>query len=298
MIKKVKNTILNLFEAESDTRFIAIFRIIFFFSVFLHFIPSIIYFEENYTHRHLEENFRSVSFYLESINLYLPEASLRLIAYSSVVFVVLALIGFYTRISSFFCFLTLYSLVSINSDHTETLGLQSMWCILYIFIIFPEPGKSLSVSSYYNRKETKQHLADNSYASGLIIFSLLTIICSSGVEKIIAGWPSTNVMHTFFNFPQNTMIRAWVYNFPIFKNENLGYIISCATVIFEVLAPFLMFWKKIRIFLIIAYEIFFLSIFLTMEIPFLFFGIYAALGILLLPKSYVRFFCKRQSNFL
>jgi hypothetical protein len=173
--------------------------------------------------------------------------------------------GFRTRYAAAIAFAGCFAFASFNSIHLQTLALIPAWALLLLWVICGE--------------------RQNKLLGGLILFQVLLAVFFSGVEKVLAGWPGTNEMAIVLGYPRGFIVRDWVYALPFLHGPVVSHLLTYATLVVELGAPLALLHPRTRLAAFIAWQAFFLGIIAMLEVPPLFYCIFAAVPVLALPDA-------------
>jgi len=127
-----------------------------------------------------------------------------------------------------------------------------------------------------------------SLLDSLVLFQILLAVFFSGVEKLLAGWPGTNEMSIVLAYPRGFMVRDWVAALPVLHGPVMSTLLTWGTLAIELGTPILLLIRRTRIYALVAYELFFLGIIAMLEVPPLFYFIFASVPLLALDASQIR----------
>jgi hypothetical protein len=123
--------------------------------------------------------------------------------------------------------------------------------------------------------------------SGLILFQVLLGVFFSGVEKVLAGWPWTDEMGVILSYPRGFMVRDWVAASSFLHAPLVGHALSWFTLVVELGTPLGLLFRRTRVVSLVVYEAFFLGIITMLEVPALFYCIFAFGALLALDDDEV-----------
>ena len=252
----------------------SLFRIIFFFSILLHYLPIVLEHSANFA----PGSYR-VSMGSSRLFQLLPTLGNFAIYFMHSLFLTtsaLAICGIAVRMSSWLLIFSLHFYVSVNSLNVNTLAIWPVFSILFVTAIFPGFDGCFVVPLPFKKKPQPPYLL----AYLLILIQILGSFFFAGIEKLIAGWVTSNPMHILLNYPRGTMPRSWVYALPFLQSPPVGWLFTGLTLLLELFAPVLFIFKKTRIYAFILYQLFFLGIFFMLMVPPLFYLLYASATLL------------------
>lgn len=296
------------FEGPRSPYPVAVFRIVFFGALALHFFPSLIRLEEFYGPGVLRSEEWNRWLYLHFDRI--PPGALRAGAMATMAACVMGMIGLAPRLAALITFIGLYAFASFNGLPVQTLALVEAWAILLLWIICGGGSAVWSLDAVIRRKtgaqpesvaplkapkakrqESRTAAAEESregrLLASLILYQILLAVFFSGIEKVIAGWPWTNEMGVVLSYPKGFMVRDWVRWMDWLRWPVVTGFLSLLTVLVELAAPVLLLFRRTRIPALIVYEVFFLGIIAMLEVPPLFYFIFAAGAFLALDDAQV-----------
>jgi hypothetical protein len=273
------------FEGTRSAYPVAIFRIAFFVGLALHFFPSLLWLSEAYAPGRLRTEEWNHWLYINFWKI--PMGGLRAMAIATILAIVLGMFGFRPRIAAIIAGAGCYAFASFNGLHLHTLALVNAWAILILWSIFGGGSAALSVDATLQRNERNAPPREPKLLSALLLYQTLLAVFFSGIEKLLAGWPFTNEMGILLASPRGFIVRDWVVSTPILHAPGVTTALTWFTVIVEIGAPILILVKKTRVLALIAYELFFLGIILMLEVPPLFYCMFAFGALLALDDERV-----------
>lgn len=271
------------FEGTRDPRPIAIVRIAFFLGLILHFFPSLIWLEDGYGRGVVRTD--DWSHWLHVRLWKISPAMLRVGAVVTMLACVAGLVGLRPRIAAIVAFLGCYAFASFNSIHLQTLALLDAWAILLLFALCGGGSEAWSVDAWLRRRKGAAPARAPSLLGALILFQVLLAVFFSGVEKVIAGWPGTNEMKIVLSYPEGFLVRDWVAGMAWLRSDVVTTALTWMTVAVELGVPVLLLFRRTRLAALIAFEVFFLGIVAMLEVPPLFYFVFAAGGLLALDDE-------------
>jgi len=263
------------FEGTRDPRPLAIVRIAFFSGLLLHFAPSLIWLDVGYGRGAVRAD--AWNHWLFSHLSHTPSAVVRILAIVTLLALVAAIAGIRTRIAAIVAGLGCYAFTSFNSIHLQTLALIPAWAILMLWMICGGGANAYAPRASREREP--------SLLGSLILFQILLAVFFSGVEKLLAGWPGTNEMSIVLAYPRGFMVRDWVAALPVLHGPVMSTLLTWGTLAIELGTPILLLVRRTRIYALVAYELFFLGIIAMLEVPPLFYFIFASVPLLALDDA-------------
>jgi len=271
------------FEGTRSAYPIGVFRIAFFSFLALHFFPSLIWLDEAYRPGALRTMDWSESLYRRFPHM--SHGELRIWSIATMVACVMGIVGAWPRIAALVSGVGFYVFASFNSLHLQTLALIPAWAILALWAICGGGDRALSLHALM-RKEPAAPV-EAGLLSGLVLYQVLLAVFFAGVEKIVAGWPWSNEMGVVLLYPRGFLVRDWVAGSSVLHASLTTHVLSGFTVLVELGTPFGLLFRRTRIVSLVLYELLFLGIIAMLEVPPLFYGIFAFGGLLALSDEEV-----------
>ncbi len=271
------------FEGTRNAVPVGLFRIAFFTGLAVHFFPTLLWLDDAYRPGALRSE--QWNEWLFDHFLQVPHGVLRLMSIVTMLACVMAILGLYPRVAAVVSGVGFYAFASFNSMYVQTLALIPAWAILLLWMICGGGAAALSVP--LPRKRSAEPPVESRLLSGLIVFQVLLGVFFSGVEKVIAGWPGTDEMGVILSYPRGFMVRDWVAASSILHAPLVGHALSWFTIVVEVGTPVGLLFRRTRVVSLILYEAFFLGIITMLEVPALFYCIFAFGALLALDDEQV-----------
>lgn len=246
------------FEGTRDPFALAIVRVAFFTGLLVHFAPSLIWLDIGYGHGAIRTD--AWNHWLFTHLWRIPPGVVRAMAIVTLAGCVAGIAGFFTRYAALIAFAGCYAFASFNSIHLQTLALVPAWAILMLWILCGE--------------------RNNKLLGGLVLFQVLLAVVFSGVEKVLAGWPASNEMAIVLGYPHGFLVRDWVAALPFLHGPIVSHLLTYGTLVIELGAPFALLYRRTRLAAFIAWQAFFLGIIAMLEVPPLFYFIFASVPVL------------------
>jgi hypothetical protein len=262
------------FEGDRNPYPIAIVRIAFFLGLLLHFAPSLLWLDIGYGRGAIRVD--SWNHWLFSHLWKLSPGVLRAMSIVTLLACVAGLVGLRPRIAAIVGGLGCYAFASFNAIHLQTLALIEAWAMLLLWSICGGGSAVLSVDARIG----KQPARELRLLGSLILFQVLLAVFFSGVEKLLVGWPMSNEMGIVLAYPKGFIVRDWVVALPFLHGPVVSTFFSWATVVVELGTPILLLFRRTRMAAFVAYELFFLGIVAMLEVPPLFYFIFASVPLL------------------
>lgn len=272
------------FEGERDPLPIAIFRIAFFGGLAIHFFPALCHLDDNYAPGVLRSDEWSHWLFVHVGRL--PHAALEAAALVTMLAVLMCAVGLFTRIAAIVSGLGLYAFASANGLPVQTLALLDAWAILILWMICGGGEAALSLDALRRRKAGPRR--EPKLLSSLILFQILIAVFFSGIEKLLAGWPGSNEMGLLFSYPKGFLVRDWLWATPWLHGAILTRTLSWLTLFVELGTPILLLVRRTRLAALLVYEAFFVGIIAMLEVPPLFYFIFAFGALLALDGTDLR----------
>jgi hypothetical protein len=262
------------FEGTRDPYPVAVFRIAFYGALALHFFPSMVLQGTYYS----PDVFRS-----QEWNAWLHEVlpgffpwTLANASAAGIAACLFGALGLAPRLAAAAAGGVLYLFASYNGLAVQTLALVQVWAILLLWTVCG--GGNGALGALPTAREPR-------LLPALVLFQVLFTVFFSGVEKLLAGWPHTNEMAVVLNYPKGFMVRDWVAASDWLRGPAAASFFSWLTVVVELACPVLLLFKRTRLPALAVYQAFFLGIVLMLEVPPLFYFLFAAGGLLALDDE-------------
>lgn len=263
------------FEGTRDPRPIAIVRIMFFAGLAVHFAPSLLWLDLSYGRGAVRID--SWNHWLFSHLWRIPMPVLHVAAILTLVACLTAAAGWRTRPSAIVAGLGCYAFASFNSLHLQTLALIPAWAMLLLWAICGGGAAAFAPRATRTREPA--------LLGGLILFQILLAVEFSGIEKLLAGWPGTNAMGTVLAYPKGFLVRDWVTALPVLHGSVVSTVLTWGTLVVELGAPIALLFRRTRLPALVLWELFFLGIVAMLEVPPLFWFIFAPVPLLALDDD-------------
>ncbi len=297
MLKKQnRNYLTSAFEGTYPAGPLGLYRFLVYAGILIHFAPSLIFLEENYGSRvfRMPEWNTFLFDFLPAI----PEEALVALSALTLLACVTGLLGLLPRTSAIVGGLGLYAFASFNSISVQTLALSSVWAILPLFAVSGAGSEGFSVSALWRRYKGRAPRPAPKWVRTVLLAQVLIGFFFAGVEKVMAGWPMSNEMYFVLNYPKDFMMRDWTFALPFLRTREAGLVLSVLTVFVELVVPLLLVWRPTRLVAFLVFEGFFAGVVATLEVPPLFYAIYAPAALLAFTAAdwerYGSFFARRK----
>ncbi|HEU4614564.1 MAG TPA: hypothetical protein VFS15_20855 [Kofleriaceae bacterium] len=267
------------FEGDRDPYPIAIVRIALFAGLVLHFAPSLIWLDIGYGRGAIRVD--SWNHWLYSHLWKLPPGVLRAMAIVTLLGCVAGLVGLRPRIAAVVAGIGCYTFASFNAIHVQTLALIPAWAMLTLWIICGGGSAVLSIDARLGKPPARE----DSLLGSLILFQVLLAVFFSGIEKLLAGWPWSNEMGIVLAYPKGFIVRDWVAALPFLHGPVVSNALTWLTLLVELGTPILLLVRRTRLIALAVYELFFLGIIAMLEVPPLFYVIFASVPLLALDDE-------------
>ena len=285
---------LAAFETPRSPYPLALFRILFFAALALHFFPSLLRLDDSYSPRLLRTDEWSHWLYVRFWRI--PHGWLRAMSVLTMLACVAGLVGLRPRVAAAVAFAGCYSFASFNGLHVQTLALLSAWAVLMLMALCGGGSAVWSVDAVIRRWRQRRAApaetapaapTESGLLTGLLLFQLLLAVFVAGIEKLLAGWPGSNEMGILLNYPRGFMLRDWAVSASFLHGEVVTSLMTWLTILVELGTPVLMLVRRTRRAALLAYQLFFLGIIAMMEVPPLFYFMFAGGGLLALSDREV-----------
>lgn len=188
------------------------------------------------------------------------------------------ILGPSVRVGALLALVAFQSLMSRNSNAIHTLAISQAWNILLLFMV----GGG---SQWLGRKHPTADVTRGSWTRTLIVYSTILGVFLSALEKLKSGWIEARPMTTLLSFPENHVLRNWAVHSLGHYARGLGFVLTFATLMFELFAPLALTLTASGRALPVLWVCFFAAIGLTFEVPTLFLATYAGASLLFCAGS-------------
>jgi hypothetical protein len=272
------------FEGTRDPAPIAIVRVAFFAGLLLHFAPSLLWLEIGYGRGAIRTD--AWNHWLFSHLWQIPPGLLRAMAVVTLLGCVAGLVGLRPRIAAIVAGVGCYTFASFNSIHLQTLALIPAWAMLLLWMICGGGSAALSVDARLRGAPDRPPAPrEPSLLGSLILYQVLLAVFFSGIEKLLSGWPWSNEMGIVLAYPKGFMVRDWVAALPVLHGPVVSNALTWSTLVVELGTPILLLVRRTRMVALVVYELFFLGIIAMLEVPPLFYVIFASAPLLALDDD-------------
>jgi hypothetical protein len=267
------------FERERSAYPLAIVRIALFAGLLVHFAPSLLWLDIGYARGAIRVD--SWNHWLFSHLWKLPPGLVRAMAIATLLALVAGVVGLRPRIAAIVGGLGCYAFASFNAIHLQTLALVPSWAMLLLWSICGGGSGVWSVDARLGRRREREP----GLLGGLLLFQVLLAVVFSGVEKLLAGWPMSNEMGIVLAYPRGFIVRDWVAALPLLHGPVVSNAFTWLTLFVELGTPILLLVRRTRLAALVVYELFFLGIIAMLEVPPLFYFIFASVPLLALDDD-------------
>lgn len=268
-------------DASVDARLVAMFRICFFTGLLLHFAPSLWHLDVCYSADVVRLPFWSTTLF-RALPL-LPPVIIRALGAITVGAMLCALVGFKPRAAAVLTYVGTYTFASFNALHIQTLAVVNAWAVLPVLCVCDGASRAWSVDAW------RHGLPRDTRAPGLlprlVLFQVLLAFSFAGVEKLLWSWPTHNEMAMLFRTPRGYMVRDWAWDLTWLHDPGVAAVLGWMTIGVELSTVPLLLWKKTRLFALATYELFFLGVIAALEVPPLFYLMFAAGAVFILDDD-------------
>jgi hypothetical protein len=271
------------FEGERSAQPLAIFRVAFFGGLLLHFGPALLWLDDGYAPGSLRTEEWSHWLFVHFTRF--PHGAVRAAAIATLAACACGVVGLKPRAAAIVAGVGCYAFASFNGLHVQTLAIVNAWAILLAWMICGGGARAWSVESW--RARASGPAREPKLLSSLILYQVLLAVFFSGVEKLLAGWPGTNEMRVVLSYPRGFMVRDWVWSLGALHGEGFTRAFTWLTLAVELGTPPLLLMKRTRVAALVVYELFFLGIIAMLEVPPLFYCIFAFGALLALDDDEV-----------
>jgi hypothetical protein len=268
------------FEGTREPTMVAVFRILFFTGLIVHFFPALLRLDEAFARDGLRTQEWSRWLYVHFTRL--PRGLLRAGAIVTMLGCVMGLVGLRPRLAAAIAFAGLYAFSSFNGLPVHTLAIVDAWGILLLFILCGGGSGALSVDALLRRgRKDEPRLLP-----ALVLYQTLLAVFFAGIEKVRAGWLTTNEMGVLLSYPKGMLLRDWVVAAGWLHAPFVTRALTLMTLLIELGTPVALLLRKTRWPALLAYQAFFLGIVAMLEVPPLFYFMFAGGALLVLePPS-------------
>lgn len=270
------NSFFAQFEGRREPYAVAVFRVAFFGGLALHFFPALTHLDDAYAPGALRSEEWSHWLFVQFTRF--PHSVVVGAAWVTMLGCVMGIVGLRPRVAAIISFAGCYAFASFNGLPVQTLALVQAWALLLLWSICGGGSGALSVDALL-RKQTSP---EPRLFSSLALYQTLLVVFFSGFEKVLAGWPFNDEMGVLLSYPKGFLVRDWVAAAPWLHGHFVTSVLSYATVTVELGAPIALLFRRTRVFAFIAYQLFFIGIVAALEVPPLFYLMFAAGGLLAL----------------
>ena len=281
-----------LLERPRDARVAALFRIAFFFGLLLHFAPSLFAVDVEYAADAVRLRLHDAWLYAHLNEL--PRPFVHVLAATLVAALVAGLLGFATRAASAVAMLLTWVFASFNALPVQTIALECAWSLLPVLAMFPGVSSMWSVDALRARRRGETLPAPTTVAN-LGFFLVVVPFFFAGIEKLVAGWATTNEMAMLFRTPPGYILRDVAFALPL-QHAWLSSSIGWTTVLVELVAPVLLCFRRTRLAGLFAWQALFIGIFVLIEVPPLFPAIFVFGALLVVDEGDLRRWSKSTAR--
>jgi hypothetical protein len=271
------------FEGTRHAAPVALFRVAFFSGLALHFAPSLLWLGESYRPGALRS--QEWNHWLFAHFTRLPHGVVVSAAIATLCGCAMGIVGLRPRLAAILAGVGCYTFASFNSMPVQTLAIVDAWAILLAWMICGGGAAVWSLDALLARRPSDRR--EPKLLSALVLFQVLLAVFFSGIEKLLAGWPFSNEMGVVLGYPKGFLVRDWVAASSLLHAPAITRALSWLTVLVELGTPPLLLVRRARIAALIAYELFFFGIIAMLEVPPLFYCMFAFGGLLALDDAQV-----------
>jgi hypothetical protein len=258
---------------------VALFRIAFYFGLGLHFAPSLLAVESNYSAGVVRSTLWNQT--LHGLVPVLPPLVLQLMAWATLAGIAGGLLGVWPRVSALLTYAGTYAFASFNHLPVQTLALANAWAVLPVLCVCDGAASAWSVSSWWaSRRGATTARPRPDLLGNLVLFQVLLAFFFAGIEKATTGWLLRNEMLNLFYTPPGYILRDVAFQIPALRWPAVAMALGVMTIVVELLTPVGLLFPKTRWWSIIVWEVLFVGIVVLIEVPPLFFMMFG-FGVLL-----------------
>jgi hypothetical protein len=294
----LRNRFFGAFEGTRSAYPIAIFRVAFFGGLALHFFPALVHLDDDFTPGALRSDEWNHWLYMQVQHI--PMSTMRLWSVVTIVACATSIAGVLPRLAVVTCGLGFYAFASFNGFPVQTLALVNAWAVLLAWMICGGGTEALSIDALLARRRgaTRGSPRAPKLLSGLVLFQVLLAVFFSGVEKLLAGWPWTNEMGILLSYPRGFVVREWVASTDWLHASLVTHALTWMTPIIEIGTPVLLAvgTPRLRLGALLVFEAFFVGIVAMLQVPPLFYFIFAFGALLALDDDQVQWVADRLTR--
>jgi hypothetical protein len=257
-------------ERPRDPRPMALFRIAFFAGLLVHFAPSLLAVDVEYAVDAARLRLHNGWLYTHLSEL--PRPLVRGLAVALLVAIGAGIVGWKTRLASAMTMLLSWVFASFNALPVQTIALGCAWSLLPVLAVFPGAASVWSVDALRARRAGRAPSPPTTVAN-LSLFLVVLPFFGAGIEKIVAGWMTTNEMAMLFRTPPGYILRDIAFALPL-QAPWFSAGIGGLTIVVELAAPVLLLFRRTRLIGLFLWEALFVGIVALIEVPPLFFAIF------------------------
>ncbi len=252
-----------MLESPCNPYPLAVFRVLFFLGLLLHFGPSLLDPEGAYGARaFVDGSLRNSQF---RAWLGLPSVVHWVATLAVFGALTAGMLGFRPRLCALFAGLGCYLFNELNSLWTSTLALELVWMVCIVWFVGGGGAEALAVGAR-TRPSTW-------YVRVLVAIHLWSAVFWSALEKLRSDWGTGSTLSVMLDYPRSYYLRDWLVDVGV-GVKGLGTALSLATVALEFALPLLLISSRTRPFALAGLLAFFASIGLALEVPPLFVCLY------------------------
>lgn len=271
---------------------VALFRIAFFFGVGLHFAPSLLDVEANYGASVVRSTLWSQT--LHGLVPDLPPMALRVMAWTTLAGICGGLLGVWPRVSAIVTYVGSYAFASFNQLPVQTLALANAWAVLPVLCVCDGAASAWSLTSWWARRRgNTAERARPDLLGNLVLFQVVLAFFFAGIEKATTGWLLRNEMLNLFYTPPGYILRDVAFRIPALRWPAVATALGIMTIVVELTAPLGLLFRRTRWLTIVAWQGLFIGIVVLIEVPPLFFMMFASGVLLALDAEDLQVFRRR-----
>ena len=261
----------------------ALFRVAFFTSLAIHFFPALLWLDDAYAPGALRSMEWNGWLFVHFTDF--PRPLVRAASVVTMLACTAGIVGFRPRIAAIVSGIGLYAFASFNGFPVQTLAIVDTWALLLLWSICGGGSAVWSVDAWLARRSGKTMPPEPKLFASLALYQTMLAVFFAGIEKVLAGWPGTNEMGVLLSYPKGFFVRDWVWSSNWLHGAGITTALTWATLVVEIGMPTLLVYKKTRLAALALYEAFFLGIIAMLEVPPLFYGMFAFGGLLALDDD-------------
>ena len=298
MLIEMKSLWHRLVLAERPSIGLAFFRLCVAFTVGAHVIPTLLQLQDNYLHTAFKEknssffNWQTLALVEKS-----PDWFVRVMAVIFCAALLFFAAGLFSQVSCCLLVLGCYYFYALNALHIGTLSYDILLVTLSLMCVTAYPADFFSLDSVLRADPSAYRKKRPFFIQRLLQMQLAFTYFYTGLGKITGdgNWLTDNPIWYLMNSPPQSVVKHFAFREFFAGQPALCYWIGVVIVVFELLMPALLFWRRTRAFGIF-YGVFFHGVLLvTLHVPTIFFFLFPPMFLLFIePEKIVAWIDKRR----